>query len=247
MEETISLKELLGTIRKRLVMIVLITITAVLVAGVVSYFYLTPIYQASTQILVNQATTDQTQYNISSDVQASVQLVNTYNVVIKSPAILQQVANNLNDGLTVEQINKEIMVTSETNSQVIDLSVNDKDANRAAEIANETANVFDAQIAKIMKVNNVTILAKATPATSPIKPRPSLNMAIALVVGLMAGVGIAFLLEYLDTTVKNEQEIERLLELPILGAIATISELKMDEKSKRKHSKKHVRGESLGS
>ena len=59
MEETISLKELLETIRKRLLLIVLITITAVLVSGVVSYFFLTPIYQASTQILVNQKKSDQ--------------------------------------------------------------------------------------------------------------------------------------------------------------------------------------------
>jgi capsular polysaccharide biosynthesis protein len=65
MEETISLKELLETLKKRIVLIIAITITAVLVSGVVSYFFLTPIYQASTQILLNQAKSDQSVYSPS--------------------------------------------------------------------------------------------------------------------------------------------------------------------------------------
>ena len=119
----------------------------------------------------------------------------------------------------------------------------------AAKIANKTAEVFQTEIAKIMNVDNVSILAKATVADnqSPIKPKPVMNIAIALVVGLMAGVGIAFLIEYFDNTVKNEQEIERLLELPVLGVIGAISDSKIETKSRHAHGKKHVRSESLGS
>ena len=73
-----------------------------------------------------------------------------------------------------------------------------------------------------------------------------LNIAIALVVGLMAGVGLAFLLEYLDNTIKNEQDIERILELPVLGSIAQIDNRTTESKSsKGKHAK--VRGETVGS
>jgi capsular polysaccharide biosynthesis protein len=249
MEETISLKELLETLRKRLVLIVLITITAVLVSGVVSYFVITPIYQASTQILVNQAKGDQTALYSSNEVQTNLQLINTYNVIIKSPAILDKVAEDLNVGLTSSQINGEITVASEKDSQVINLSVQDPNPSRAAKIANKTAEVFKSEIVKIMKVDNVSILAKAsvTDHQAPIKPRPMLNIAIGLVVGLMAGIGLAFLLEYFDNTVKNEQEIERLLELPVLGVIGAITESKMEARSRNSHSKKNVRSESLGS
>lgn len=248
MEETISLKELLETLKKRIVLIIAITITAVLVSGVVSYFFLTPIYQASTQILVNQAKSDQSVYS-PSEVQTNLQLINTYNVIIKSPAILDKVSEDLNLNMTAAQLNEKITVGSEKDSQVVNVAVQDADPNVAAKIANKTAEVFQKQIATIMNVDNVSILAKATVADnqSPIKPRPLLNVAIALVVGLMAGVGLAFLLEYFNNTVKNEQDIEKVLGLPILGVIATIDDQKMEDlKSRRAARKSAVRGETFG-
>lgn len=250
MEETISLKELLETLKKRLLLIVSITVIAGLVSGIVSYFFLTPIYQASTQILVNQAKNDQTFYN-PGELQTNLQLINTYNVIITSPAILDIVSEELDLNMTASQLKGKITVGSEKDSQVVNLSVQDKDAEVAAQIANKTAEVFKAEIPNIMKakVNNVSILAKAdvTENPSPIKPRPLLNVAIALVVGLMASVGIAFLLEYFNNTIKNEQDVEKILELPILGVIATIDDQKIEELKTRKASRNTAgRGETLG-
>lgn len=94
MEETISLKELFLILKKRIVLIISIVLAAVMISGVVSYFILTPIYQSSTQILVNQAKEDQ-QYS-TTEVQTNLQLINTYNVIIKSPAILDIVKQELN-------------------------------------------------------------------------------------------------------------------------------------------------------
>ncbi|WP_144462547.1 YveK family protein [Siminovitchia fortis] len=247
MEETISLRELMETIRKRLNLIVLITMAAVLVSGIVSYFIMTPIYQSSTQLLVNQAKSDQPMVN-PGEIQTNLQLINTYNVIIKSPAILDQVNEDLDLGMTVEELNEKITVQSEKDSQVVNVTVQDPDPNKAAEIANHVATVFQKEIVDIMNVDNVSILAKAEAGEnpSPVKPKPLLNIAIAFVVGLMAGVGIAFLLEYLDNTVKTEQDVEKLLELPVLGAIATFEEQDMQKMSRTERSPK-LRSETVGS
>ncbi|MFZ7942489.1 YveK family protein [Neobacillus sp. 19] len=249
MEETISLKELLETLKKRLLLIVSITVIAALVSGIISFYFLTPIYQASTQILVNQTKSDQTMYN-PGELQTNLQLINTYNVIITSPAILDIVSKDLDLGMTASELKGKITVGSEKDSQVVNLSVQDPDADLAAKIANKTAEVFQSEISKIMNVDNVSILAKADVSEnpSPIKPRPLLNVAIAIVVGLMAGVGLAFLLEYFNNTIKNEQDIEKILGLPILGVIATIDDQKIEELKLRRAAKKStVRGESLGS
>ncbi|QVY61299.1 YveK family protein [Cytobacillus gottheilii] len=247
MEETISLKELFQTLKKRMALIIIITLVAVMASGAVSYFVLTPVYQSSTQILVNQ-TAEEGQYS-TNEVQTNLQLINTYNIIIKSPVILEKVIDELNLNMSASQLNAKLTVQNEQNSQVVNLSVQDENAATAAEIANTTAEVFRNEIATIMSidVNDVTILSPAvvTENQSPIKPQPLLNIAIALVVGAMAGVGLAFLLEYMDNTVKTEQDIEKIAELPVIGVIATIDNTA--ETASRAERTTRLRGESIGS
>lgn len=229
MEETISLQDLFKTIKKRLALIIGLTFLAVVIAGIISYFFLTPIYQSSTQILVNQQKVEhqQQQYD-SQDIQTNLQLINTYNVIIKSPAILSKVIQNLDLDTTPAVLTDNITVTSEQNSQVVTISVQDPESFRAVDIANTTAAVFQEEIKTLMNVDNVNILSPAIQQEnpSPVKPNKMLNMAIAGVIGLMLGVGIAFLLEYLDTSIRKEQDVEELLQLPILGLISPFPENK---------------------
>lgn len=248
MEETISLKELFLTLKKRLSLIIIITAIATATSGIVSYFLLTPIYQSSTQILVNQSKNDQQQVYNAGELQTNLQLINTYNVIIKSPAILDKVIEKEKLDMTSGALNGLVTVSSEQNSQVVNIAVQNEDPQKAAAIANSIAATFQEEIPNIMNVDNVSILTQAQLGEnpSPIKPQPVLNMAIALVVGLMAGVGIAFLLEYLDNTIKNEQDIENQLGLPVLGAITTIN-TEADKQDNTSQATFRTGGESVGS
>ena len=187
-------------------MILVIAFGAAIVSAIISFFFMTPIYQSSTQILVNQKKQEGAaiQYN---EVQTNIQLTNTYKVIIKSPVILDQVKEKLGLNITVQELNNKIEVANEKDSQVVAVTAQDKDPKLARDIANTTAEVFKGEVAKIMSVDNVTVLSKAEVAEnlSPIKPRPMLNVAIAFVIGLMASIGLAFLLEYLDNTVKKKK------------------------------------------
>jgi capsular polysaccharide biosynthesis protein len=239
MEETISLQELFATLKKRLGLIIILTALAIIIAGVVSYNFLTPIYQTNTQILVNQEKSEAAAL-LNQNIQTDLQLINTYSVIIKSPAILDQVSDQLALDLGADQLTEKITVSNAENSQVVNISVQDPDPAIAVDIANTTAAVFQEEIQELMKVDNVSILSYAVVKENqaPVAPNPMLNMAIAAVVGLMLGVGIAFLLEYLDTSMKNEQDIEDVLDMPLLGVISPINEdakpLSTKNKSRRK-------------
>ncbi|MGP6148706.1 YveK family protein [Priestia flexa] len=226
MEETISLKELFQTLKKRLWLIALITLIAAIISAVVSFFVMTPIYESKTQILVNQAKSDEQLYN-NNQVQTNIQLINTYNQIITSPVILDDVRKELSLDRSVEELKETIQVSSAKDSQVVDVTVQDESPHMAAKIANTTAEVFQSKISKLMNVDNVTVLSKAEVGEdiAPVKPQPLLNIAIAIVVGLMLGVGVAFLLEYLDNTLKTEQDIEQILELPVIGVITNIKDV----------------------
>ncbi|WP_391116765.1 YveK family protein [Psychrobacillus sp. L3] len=242
MEETINILELFKTIKKRLLLIITMLVVSVTITGVFSYYFLTPIYQASTQILINQKESQREQLN-ALDIQTNLQLINTYNEIIKSPIILSKVIKNLNLNTTPELLNTKITVFSQQYSQVVNIRVEDPELQKAIDIANMTAEVFRVEIKTLMNVDNVNILSLAvdTKNISPVKPNPILNMAIAAVIGLMLGVGITFLLEYLDTTIKIEQDIEELLGLPILGLVSPISRKNL-KRTKKLNSRKMKRG-----
>ncbi|MEM4998250.1 YveK family protein [Priestia megaterium] len=250
MEETISLRELFAVLRKRLWLIVLITIIAATVSAVISFFVLTPVYESKTQILVNQAKNDQQLYS-NQTVQTNVQLINTYNDIITSPAILDKVVKELKLDKSAADLSDQIQVTSAQDSQVAQIVVQDTSGKRAADIANTTASVFQKEVPKLMNVDNVKVLSKAALGEnpSPVKPQPLLNVAIAIVVGLMVGVGLSFLLEYLDNTLKTEQDIENILELPVMGVITTIKDVPKATNVQRPDLTARVpqRGETFGS
>lgn len=225
MEETISIKDIFKTLKKRWKLIMLLTLIAALISGTISYFLLTPVYQSSTQILVNQK---QSENQLDSNqIQSNIDMINTYSVIIKSPAILEKVIDDLDLDQSVDQLSEKITINSQENSQVFSLAVQDSNPSEAVEIANTVSETFQKEIKAIMNVDNVSVLAKAEIKENPIpvKPNPLLNIAIAVVVGLMAGIGLAFLLEYMDNTIKDEGDIERLLELPILGSIQKITQV----------------------
>lgn len=240
LEETISLQEILDVLKKRMKMIAVVTISFMLVAAIISFFFMTPIYQATSQVLVNQQKNMQNQQITTSEIQSNVQLINTYQVIIKSPAILNIVIDNLNLDMSPSQLASKITVNAANNSQVFNVSVQDPSNKQAVDLVNEIVTVFKQEMPKLMSVDNVNILAPAqkSEAASPIKPNKKLNIAIGTILGLMVGVGLAFLQQYLDKTVKTEKDVEELLQLPVLGLIGKIPD-KVDvglEKTQRRRS-----------
>lgn len=225
MKETVRINDMVRTLKRRWKFIVLTTLCVVLISAAISYFVLTPIYQASTQILVNQKDTKH-QLDVTQ-LSSNVNLINTYSVIIKSPAILEKVIENLKLTENIKQINEKITIDNTQNSQVFSLTVEDRNPVMATKIANSVSETFQKEIPNIMNVDNVSILAKAEfeDQPTPVKPNPLLNMAIACVVGLMTGIGLAFLLEFMDSTLKDDHDIEEYLKLPVLGSISKISQI----------------------
>ncbi|MFT8710280.1 MAG: Wzz/FepE/Etk N-terminal domain-containing protein [Sporolactobacillus sp.] len=224
MEETISLKEIAFILRKRMALIFCITLLAIAASACVTYFFITPKYDASTQILVNQANDDNSLYT-NNAVQTNVQLVNTYSVIIDNPSVLNPVIKQLDLKMSAAQLKNMLTVATEQNSQVFTLTAEATNGADAARIVNAVAASFKIRVLKAMNVDNVTILSPANVSAdnTPVKPKPLTNLAIAAVVGLMVSVGLAFLLDYLDNTIKTEEDITQLLDLPVLGVVTEIT------------------------
>jgi len=224
MDDTMDLRQIFNIILRRLWIIILVTVVATLSSGIISYFVLEDIYQASTTLMVSKTRDDQTtnlQYN---DILLNQKLVKTYSEVAKSNRVLEKVVEKLELDMSVDALRSKVQVNSVADTEIIRISVEDQDPVFAAELANSIAVVFMGEIGGIMKMDNVQFIDMAKVPQNPIKPRPAMNIAIAAVLGIMVSVFIIFLVEYFDNTIKMPQDIEQRLGLPVLGSVPVFDE-----------------------
>ncbi|GEL13700.1 exopolysaccharide biosynthesis protein [Lapidilactobacillus concavus DSM 17758] len=223
MDQTISIESILKILRKHLRLIIASTIACLLVSAVATYAFMTPKYQAGVDILVNRKQENNIN-NQLSDQQADVQMINTYKDIITKSVTLtpvrKEVREQLGYDISTSELQGMISVTNQQNSQVFTINVTDTDAARSATIANIIAKTFQKKVKQILSINNVTIIASATKPKSAVSPRKKLNLMIGFVLGLLIGVGLAFLRELTDHNVKDIDYLTDELGLTKLGIVS---------------------------
>ena len=95
MEETVDLREYFGIVKKRFWIVALITIIAVVVSGVISFFMLNPVYEAKSTLIVNTEKNEETQMITGDQFNVTQKLAVTYGEIIKSRSVLDDVIKNL--------------------------------------------------------------------------------------------------------------------------------------------------------
>lgn len=232
MEETIDLKEYFQIIKKRAWIIVLITTIAMIVSGIISFFVLSPVYETKTTLIVNSDKAPGTDVITGDQINVSQKLAVTYGEIIKSKVVLDEVAKELKIKGGYSEIEKKLSVSPVTDTQILEVSVQDHNPKRAADIANAIPKVFTKEVKRITKASNVEVIDKAIVPKIPVKPNKVMNIAIAGVLGVMISLFVIFLLEYMDNKIKSPQDIQKYLELPLLGVVPHESKGKRGENKK---------------
>ncbi|NIK69227.1 Wzz/FepE/Etk N-terminal domain-containing protein [Paenibacillus sp. BK033] len=246
MSEELDLREYFLIVRKRLLLIVIFVLVCTVASGVYTKIFKDPIYEASTKIVVNR--TNESLAVGALDINAinsNIKMIETYKEVIKTPAILGKVAEKYPQlGLSAKELAKKIKVSSVNDTQVMTLAVQDVSYRQAAEIVNAISIVFQQEIPNIFQVQNVSILNEAIldDQPAPVSPNVTLNIIIAFVVSLMIAVGIAFLLEYMDDTIKTEADVERYLGQPTLAMVARVEASEFQTGSSRAENRQKAGG-----
>lgn len=86
----------------------------------------------------------------------------------------------------------------------------------------------EVSLSQLIQANNISIIDKAIASDSPVRPNMPVNVAMALVLGLLGGAALSFLAEYLDNTVKSREDLERIVGVPMLGYVPRIDPAEMD-------------------
>lgn len=220
MEETIDLREYFFILKKKMWIIALSTVICGVISGLVSFYLLTPVYEANTTLIVNKEFDDkETQMTTTDDLNYVQKLAVTYGEIIKSRTVITSTINKLNLDMTYEELSDSVSVTNVADTQIIKISVQNKNPQIAARISNTIPQIFGAEVKRIVKASGIEVIDKATIPKDPIKPNKIMNIAIAIVLGVMVSVFIIFLIEALNTKVKEPKDIEEKLGIPVFGVV----------------------------
>ena len=231
MNENMSFKELFDIIKHRLLLIFIMTAVVTLVTGYIQFRVVSPVYQSSTQVLIHE-TSGEKNSNLS-DVQLNLHYNNTFQTIMKSPVVLEKVKQTLHLSETASALKAKITTSSETDSEIITVAVQDENPKQAAAIANTLMKTFKKEVRDRMNIKGVIVLSEAKASESPmVKPSRIRNIMMAFGAALMAGVTLAFFLHFLDETVKSERQLSEKTDLPVLGVVYDIKnqQTRSDEK-----------------
>ena len=216
-----TLLELLQLMRKHLKLVILLPIVCALAMGVYSYAFMANTYTASTSMYVLAKQTSANSDNAAnySNLNASQMLANDVSSLLKSDRIAADTVKNLHlDSLK----GYSTKVTSETTSRVIALSVTGSDPDTSAAIANEMASNVSKVAQQVMDVQSVNVIDQAVSPSSPSGPNRSMYIAVALLAGLFIAIAIVVVSDMLNTKVRNADEVEELLGLPVIGRMPAV-------------------------
>ncbi|MBO6195183.1 MAG: polysaccharide biosynthesis tyrosine autokinase [Bacilli bacterium] len=234
--EEINIKDFLMFLKEKLFFIF---ISVLLCLGIVLAYDLVvkvPKYSTYTTIALVKSTNDSNTLT-QNDVMLNKNLINTYSEIVKSKKVLKQVKKDLDLNESLNSISKEISVSSVNDTEIIKISVEDKDPKKAYNITKSISKVFTREIQNIYEMNNVSVVD--APEISKVVSNNTIKRDIVLgfAAGLFLSIGILFVIYYFDDTIKYSDNIEEELELPVLAKVfkSRIEDLNKKKKKSKKY------------
>ena len=202
--------------------LIVMVILFIILGAVGSWYYTdyiqVPMYKSQTSLVLTRAG-DSTGSITQNDISLNKNLVATYREIIKSRRILSNVISNLNLDITEKELSDKVSVTSSNDTELIVISVVDKDSKLARDIANEIAKVFKEEITTIYNIENISIVDVAIKAKDAYNVNPLKQYVIGVGSGFLIGSLIITVMFYFDDSIIKPEDIEDIVGLSVLSTV----------------------------
>ena len=229
--EEINVKDFFNLIKKRSVLILLVSIIISLGVYLYSSYIKTPMYKTYTTLVLTKSQEASSETITQNDIVLNQKLVYTYSELIKSKRVLKQVKDNLNLKYKISKLSDMISVEAIENTEILKISVESENAKETSKIANEIAKVFSREVVNIYEINNVSIIDRAHVPTIVSNNTTIRDTALSFIVSIIITSGIIFILYYFDDTVKFSEKLEEEIKLPVIGTVLKESSDKKEKNS----------------
>ncbi len=220
--EELDLKELLQIFWEKKAQIILIIAIFAVIGVIYTLAFVTPKYQASTTLLLatnSSSNKTATESITTTDITLNSKLVSTYSKLVESSKIIRKVISNLSLNIDEDTLKKSISVTAVEDAEMIRIAVKNEDPVLATKIANETASVFIENVKEYYGIENVHVVDQAEIPQQPSNVNHKKDVIIFAFIGIVIAVMYVLIANMLDTTVKSEEDIEKISGLTVLATM----------------------------
>lgn len=229
-DDTIDLLELAGVIWRKIWIVVLGFVVGAVLAFFVTKFLMTPQYKATSVIYIFSKTTSITSL---ADLQVGSQLTADFQIIATTRDVVEDVIETLNLDSSYEQLVSQISVTNPTSSHMLQVTVTDPNAERAAKICNALSDKLRDQIADIINTDKPSMVQRAVVPTHPSSPNLKKNVGIGALLGVVLAAAFIVLRYMLDDTIKTREDVEKYLGVDILAAFPVVKDLNKTNQKNR--------------
>lgn len=237
-EMEIDLIEILYALKKRALIILAALLAGALIAGVYTKLMITPLYSATSTVLVISKETTLTSI---ADLQFGSQLTKDYSMLITSRSVLEEVLDNLGLDMGYGALKGNVSINNPDETRILQITVTNPDPQLAKELADELASVSSEYIGDKMEVVPPKIIEEAEVPAAQTSPSMSRNVMLGALAGLALAAGVVILMTVMNDSIRSEDDIERYLNIPALASIPDRKDYisgKTKKKSKRKRKRR---------
>ncbi len=220
-----DLRDYMRVIRRQWILIVAVTLVGLLAGGAASVMS-KPTYTAETQLFVAIQSSGSVQ-ELQQGNTFSQARVQSYVKTVGSPVVLQPAIDSLGLAVTAADLAERVKTTSDPNTVLINISVNDGSPVQASAIAQAVADSLIKAVDNLEKPKtggsspvSLSIIKPAIAPSAPSAPNTKMNLLLGLLVGLAVGLGVALLRTTLDNRIVGEADLKSVTDAPLLGGIA---------------------------
>lgn len=226
-QENIKVQDIVDAIRSRWQLIVSITLTSVIIASFFTLFIIKPKYEASTKLFIGKESSENKDQSYSSnDVQMYQKLLKTYSDVIMTSDLVERALSSENLDVDSESVLSGLTVTPKTDTQILQIQYTNTDKNLAMEVVDAITQEFVETSSELISNANVKIIETVKLPQYPVSPNKKLNISVAFVLGLLISTTLALVLEFMNNTFKDKEQVENILGVPVIGTIPNTDTVK---------------------
>lgn len=217
-EIDLEIQDMIKIFKNRWKVIVVIMTIITLITGGISFWVIKPVYKVNTKVFIGKDESKDEKYS-NNDIEMYQKLLTTYAELIKTNDLIKNTINGKNLDVTTTEVSDNLVVTPRTDTQILQISFENNNNLLAKEVLVALVDEFIKEAKLLIPNGTIRVIESAELPQYPVSPNNVKNIGFGFLGGLVVGVIISLLMEYMDDTLKTKEQIEQIMGISVIGVI----------------------------